>query len=963
MRFLMLLLFAVAMTVSGAEYPVAKLRVYPLEFQDQYKDLILTKAEKSLTIYGSVVIPPGTGALRVRLAYRNTAGTQLKLGLVYRTAEGGNGSAGRVAYSLPEQLEGGIFETIAEVPTSAVGVQITININGGPGQLELKKLEYDRITDRAAIPQVAVSGKPSGWKKAAELQNFYISSGGGAAKVQTRARLAYDARNLYVGYIAEEPQMEHLKSIITVGDGPLWQDDVLELFLYDPAAERGWQFIVNSANVRFDAMLKQAQAGDPFKSDKSWNGVWQSEVFKNADSWEAALVIPWSTLGFNAPPPRLDMNFARERKGGNENSHWNAFSGNFNDVLKFAEATFDSTAEIRRYREQETQKYIPERAQTRGNELLSSEPGGYIVGAWAHGSYQNDYPEAVRKDFTPERQQAFLKARADAGMFGPLLPWAAMERNIPGGITELRRQHREWGSAFPYAVFSSAIHLDAVRKYNAPIYLEKRTDPASAEYLRATLDVFDKLGAFLKEPDNRGLVALIHGIDEPTNNVYNLYSRSRNAKISAALDRVDTEIKESTGFGKFGLHDAFAKADADTPFRRIAFWRYWNRNFAGYLRATTAKSREVAPGIPYLAINRNTCSGMCELDLAALSPHAEWFSCDPYPTSTRSFFGMARALYHTGFSVRMVHDLANRSRTGVMPQGFIYHGGRPTPDDMREWASQALKNGAELFDWYTSGPAALNMPDGYAAMLTINKQLKNMNKLVVPRTTQSAILFSDYDRWGLDDRAGHAVYTVYALLGEHVKANFRFISPTGLALGDHSLEGINTVYIPRMRFTDPDTTKRLLDFAKNGGTLVVFDPAFWSYNIDGSSVPERSELTGGMAPRGSNAGPLQYGRAMLPVSPVAHLKEEPAGIQAFDFADATGKVLAAYPDGKPAALEKTLGKGRMVIFAVQPFGNSAAALKPEGWTGFFTDFCRQAKEETGLPVWDYVLPDEPIKTR
>ncbi len=955
MRFLMLLLFAAAMTVSGAEYPLDRLRVYPAEFQGQYKDRILTKAEKDLTIYANSTIAPDTGALRIQLAYRNTSGTQLTLRLMFRTAEGGHGSAGRVSYPLPEQLDGGIFETTAEVPASAAAVQIGIAVNGRAGQLELKKLEYLQISNRAAIPQAPPSGKPSSWGKAADLQNFYISSGGGAAKVQTRVRLAYDARNLYVGFIADEPQIEHLKSTITESDGPLWWDDALELFLYDPAAERGWHFIVNPANVHFDAMLKQAQAGDPFKADKSWNGVWQSEVFKNADSWEAALVIPWSTLDFSAPPPRLDMNFARERKGNNENSHWNAFSGNFNDVLKFAEATFGQNAEIRRFREQETQKYIPERARIRGNELLSAEPGGYIVGAWTHGSYPNDYPEAVRKDFTPERQQAFLKARADAGMFGPLLPWAATERNIPGGIAELRRQHREWGSTFPYAVFSSTVHLDAMKKYHAPIYLGKHADPASPEYLRATLDVFDKLDVFLKEPDNRGLVSLIHGIDEPTNNVYNLYSRTRNPEIAAALDRVDAEIKSSAGFGKFGLHDAFAKTDADTPFRRIAFWRYWNRNFAVYLRDTTVKAREVAPGIPYLAINRNTCSGMCELDLAALSPYAEWFSCDPYPTSTRSFFGMARALYHTGFSVRMVHDLANRSRTGVMPQAFIYHGGRPTPDDIREWASQALKNGAELFDWYTSGPAVLNMPDGYAAMLAINKQLKNMNKLVLPQATKSAILFSDYDRWGLEDKAGHAVYTVYALLGEHIKANFRFISPTGLALGDHSLEGINTIYIPRMRFTDPDTTKRLLDFARNGGTLVVFDPAFWSYNIDGSPVPERLELSGGMVPRDGNVGRLQYGRAGLPVSPVTHLKDEPAGIQAFNFVDTAGKTLAAYPDGKPAALEKSLGKGRLVIFAVQPFGNSAAALKPEGWTGFFVDFCRQAKEETGLPLWDYVL--------
>ena len=565
------------------------------------------------------------------------------------------------------------------------------------------------------------------------------------------------------------------------------------------------------------------------------------------------------------------------------------------------------------------------------------------------------YPPAMRAKFTQEQQREILERNAKLGSMGPELPWAAKIRNILGGVNELMRLHQEFGMVHEYVINSSANGRMAIKQYKCPLYCPYGPDCVTPEYLKATLDVIETMRKFCKVPGQRELVAGVQGIDEPTNLIYLIYNRKANPGITDALNAVDVRVKQETGFGKYGMHDFGSAPDADTPFRRIAFWRYWNLRFAEYLKATEKAIRAVDPTLRIQGFNRNTCSGICELDLALHTPLTGEVGCDPYPTSVRSLSGMGRAIYHTGFSVKLLHDLACRSRTRVTLQGFIYHGGRPKPADLREWTSQALKNGAVYFRWYDEGPAKITMPDGYAEMERLTREITSMNKLPLSKETRSAVLYSDYDRWGLNDQCGHAVYTVYALLGEHVNANFRFVSPTGLANGVHSLDGIRVLYIPRMRYTDPATTARLLKFVRDGGQIVIFDPTVWSWNIDGSAVPERKLVTGMVRKRQENSTPLNYGKAKLPVSAAANLGRETGKVSAFDFVDNESVVIARYPDGKPAAVERKLGSGKITYFAVQPFGCSDAALEPAGWTKFFRDICKSAGEKTDLPIWNFVL--------
>ena len=58
-------------------------------------------------------------------------------------------------------------------------------------------------------------------------------------------------------------------------------------------------------------------------------------------------------------------------------------------------------------------------------------------------------------------------------------------------------------------------------------------------------------------------------------------------------------------------------------------------------------------------------------------------------------------------------------------------------------------------------------------------------------------------------------------------------------------------------------------------------------------------------------------------------------------------------------IERPYGNKKVIISAVQPFGNSDVALKHTGWVDFIRRLCRAAGEETDLLIWDFVLKKMP----
>lgn len=931
-----------------------------------------TADQTMFSAYFYLQAPADAKAMKYAFTYRNSPGAIPQLNLSFNKKGGANGSNGMTKASFPSSTEWATHEVLITIPAGTEMIQCIHSAMEDAYELAFKSVTVTYLSDTFDITPApnGFSAKlpPSQWQGVPELPGFYLCVTAEPAREQTSLKLTWDNDALYVGFMANIKSREVLQAKVkdSKPDAAIFSDDCLELFLHAPARNLAWQFAVNANASRFDAEVKQDVPGDPWRVKSAWNGDWDVVNFLEENRWEATFTIPWKTLGFDGvPKTAIGFNAGRENKSGQENSQWNAYDGNFHAVEKYASLDF-SNGKIERTRRVDSVSYLIDRPNAQYEALLSHEPGNFRTGTWGI-ALLSVFPEKIRQLYSDEEvlewQDNLLAARGDAGMLGPPLPWANSQ--LKGGWAKMRELRQKYGTRFPYVLFNSAVSRNAIKAGAKYYYGETGVDPACEGYRQYVLNSLENLKTKYYYPDYLEHVGLVFGIDEPTNNVSNIFSRTRNPNLSAALDEADAEIKATTGFGKFGLHDHFAEPTADSEFTRIAFWRWWNGNFAVFCREVGAKVKEVFPGVDFKSIDRNTVSGVCPVDVALLGPHSDWISCDPYPTSTSNKYGLSRALYHPGFSAKMLGDLATGSKLCVTPQNFIYHGGRPKPAEMREWASQCIKVGAQMLYWYIEGSETLmNMWDGNLEALAINKQLKTMPKVKVPEKTVSAVLHSDYDRWGLQDNVLHPAYSLYTLLGEQTKAWFDFISPTGIATKLDDLRRYKVLYIPRMKFTDPATTAELMEFLNRGGTLVSFDPDFLSFNIDGSAVPERTALLGTeLSPRTLQMPTLQYGDQTLPVYKIAHLPGAYAGkFHACDFKEvpAGSRILATYSDdGRPAVIERPYGNGKVIISAVQPFGNSDVALKHTGWVDFIRELCRAAGEETDLLIWDFVLKKMP----
>lgn len=956
-------------------YP-AKYKVNWMKTPEGYRLSRNPSLAGSLSVHGHWKLPENCVELIGKIRYRATSADgkseSIQMKLNFNKKNGRNGSAGSVRFPLPQSAEMRDFQFHAAVPKEAAGFQMVILLSSGEAEFVLQKLEFTFVRDQAEVKKVpagtAWNESPSKWK-IRTMQPFYNHATGEPAKAETRVAFRFDDTALYAGFTASEPEMKYLVSKVKEHDGAVWNDDCVELFLFDPAKNTGWHFAVNAAGTRFEGSLSQRVPGDPYRTYREWNGAWDCAVFRKKDCWEAVLKIPWKTLGCDSVPPKLLVNAARERKVIPENSHIMTSRGKFSAVDRFAEINFTTEpALLVRNRSIENITYVPVRKNPVFHEAFTSENGNYTLGAWTGGFYKSDFPPALRKRCTDEAfmkwQDQLLEAWSHAKMAGPFLPWVENPANLIG-THKLSKLHRQTGMKYPYALFGSALRRAAIRKFEPRYFIGARNfiDPSDPAYLKS---VESSLSALFrrtqKDPEYRKMLAFILGIDEPTNQTAYCFSLTKNPEGKARLAEADRMIRETTGFGKFGLYDSFARADAETPFRRIAFWRWWNIQFRNYLAGTSKLLREQLPEVPYLGYNRNTTAGIDMTDIVLLSPESAWIGCDPYPTSTAALCGMARAVYHTGFSVKLTADLAAKSEVCVMPQGFIYHGVKPSREDIREWTAQSLKNGARHFLWYTGDLAVRNAPDVYSEMLDMNRRIAAMKKMDLPKKSHIGILFSEYDKWALEDTTGHAAYTIYAILGEHLGAWFRFVSQSSILQNASALDEFRLLIVPRLRFCDRETLNALQKFLDKGGTVVMLDPGFLRHHIDGSSFPEREQWLGGarLIRKKLESDCLNTADGgKLPLSKVRNLTDGENGMfDAWDYSQISqgASVLATYPDGKAAMIRLRHGRGTLIVSAVQPFGDSSAAVKPGAWTGFFRTLAAEVGETTGRPIWRFTIP-------
>ncbi|HYC32887.1 MAG TPA: DUF5916 domain-containing protein, partial [Gemmatimonadales bacterium] len=138
------------------------------------------------------------------------------------------------------------------------------------------------------------------WRTAPVIDAFQQAkpSEGAAARYRTEARVAYDARTLYVFVRSYDPRPDSIVSLLSRRDDQTASDEII--LMLDPYHDRrtGFEFVVNPAGVKSDYAVYND--GD---EDVAWDAVWEAATAIDSLGWTAEYRIPLSQLHYSSQGP------------------------------------------------------------------------------------------------------------------------------------------------------------------------------------------------------------------------------------------------------------------------------------------------------------------------------------------------------------------------------------------------------------------------------------------------------------------------------------------------------------------------------------------------------------------------------------------------------------------------------------------------------------------------------------
>ncbi|MFB3895636.1 MAG: family 10 glycosylhydrolase [bacterium] len=173
------------------------------------------------------------------------------------------------------------------------------------------------------------------WLSCNTMTPFYIYNTGKKAKVQTQSFATYDRQNLYLAVNCSEPNMDKLKSGKVQRDGPVFEDDSIEVFIdIGNNAADYFHLVVNTLGTQYDTEISQPV----------WNGTWIAKTHKTNHGYTIELQIPFTDLKTSMPSDKTvwSINFGRSRYTGlkPEYTCWSCTYGTFHTPERFGEIIF-----------------------------------------------------------------------------------------------------------------------------------------------------------------------------------------------------------------------------------------------------------------------------------------------------------------------------------------------------------------------------------------------------------------------------------------------------------------------------------------------------------------------------------------------------------------------------------------------------------------------------------------------
>ena len=113
------------------------------------------------------------------------------------------------------------------------------------------------------------------------------------APVETEVRVLFDHQNLYLGFVARDPNPGAIRANLADRDTPVQDDHV---GFIDPFNDerRGFQFRINPLGVQMDAIFSENEGFEDF----TWDAIWDSKGRITEEGYVVEVAIPFKSLRF-----------------------------------------------------------------------------------------------------------------------------------------------------------------------------------------------------------------------------------------------------------------------------------------------------------------------------------------------------------------------------------------------------------------------------------------------------------------------------------------------------------------------------------------------------------------------------------------------------------------------------------------------------------------------------------------
>ncbi len=195
---------------------------------------------------------------------------------------------------------------------------------------------------------------PWSWEDVPPLPPLVRAEDGSAAEQETRVRVAWDETALHVRFDCVD---RHAWGTLTRRDDPLWQEEVVEVFLAPGEADPVdyLEFEVSPGGVLFDAKIHNPTSlRADLRADTSWDcpGLrWEAGAGTARQDWWAVLRLPWNGLLEGEPPPPVwRANFYRIERPGDGPVEYSAWSPTHASPAAFQRPAWFGVLELGRMR-------------------------------------------------------------------------------------------------------------------------------------------------------------------------------------------------------------------------------------------------------------------------------------------------------------------------------------------------------------------------------------------------------------------------------------------------------------------------------------------------------------------------------------------------------------------------------------------------------------------------------------